>query len=81
MTYVAAVLSDHEEEIDDVLRLASERRPQLWVLSCYANGTRVEMAFTHHRASHDNQGHSGEAKLLGAKQAGDGDIATMSYLK
>lgn len=65
--YRAAVLGDHEEIVDDLLRGAGKLLAQLRVLGGDAYGARVEMTLAHHRAPHHNQRHSGEPKLLGAK--------------
>ena len=58
-----------------MLRLAGEALAQLRVLGGDADRAGVEVALAQHDAAHDDQRRRREAELLGAEQAGDGDVA------
>ena len=64
----AKFLGEHEEEVDDVLRLAGELLAKLRVLGGDAHRAGVEVALPHHDAAHHHQRRRGDAKLLGPEQ-------------
>ena len=69
------VLGDHEQVIDDVLRLAGELLAQHRVLRGDADRAGVEMALPHHDAAERDQRRGGEAEFLGAEHRGDHHVA------
>ena len=71
----AGLLGDHEQVVDDVLRLAAEHLPQVRVLRRDADRARVEVALPHHDAAERDQRRRAEAELFGAEQRGDHDVA------
>ena len=71
---LAALLGDHEEVVDDVLRLAGELGAQLGVLRRDADGARVQVALAHHDAAHGNQRRRGEAEHFGAEARSNGHV-------
>ena len=66
----AEFFGEHEEEVDDVLRLAGELLAELRILGGDAHRTGVEVALPHHDAAHHHQRRRGDAKLLGSEQRG-----------
>ena len=71
---LAQLLGHHEEVVDDMLRLALELAPQRRVLGGDAHRAGVQVALAHHDAAEGDERRGGEAELLGAQQAGDGDV-------
>jgi hypothetical protein len=71
----AYFLSDEEEIIDDMLRLADEALAQHRVLRRDTDRTGVEMTLAHHDTASRNQRRGGETELIGAKQRAHDDIA------
>mmetsp|Transcript_139265 Transcript_139265/g.353105 ORF Transcript_139265/g.353105 Transcript_139265/m.353105 type:complete len:204 (+) Transcript_139265:2959-3570(+) len=74
------ILSNHEEVVDEVLRLASELLPQLRVLRCNTHGACVQVALTHHDATQSDERCCGHCNLLCSQQSGHDDIAPSSDL-
>ena len=64
-------LGQHEEEIDQVLRLTGELLPQLWILSGDPHRARVQMTLSHHDAADHHQRRRGDAIFLGTQHGGD----------
>eukprot|EP00123_Amoebidium_parasiticum_P018834 comp24298_c0_seq1/m.45560 comp24298_c0_seq1/g.45560 ORF comp24298_c0_seq1/g.45560 comp24298_c0_seq1/m.45560 type:complete len:1025 (+) comp24298_c0_seq1:2711-5785(+) len=77
---LAAMLGHHEEVVDHVLWLARKLLAQLGVLCGNTHGACVQVALAHHRAAHDDEGHSGKPELLGTKQAGNGNVTAVTDL-
>ena len=71
----AELLGDEEEVVDDVFGLSGEHFPEDRILGGDADGAGVEVAFAEHDAAHDDERGGGEAELLGAEEAGDGNVA------
>ena len=65
------LLGQHEEEVDDVLRLTGEPLPQLRILRGDPHRTGVEMALPHHDAADHDERRRGNAEFLGAEHGGD----------
>src|SRR5678815_1289833 len=63
----ANLLSQEEEEVDDVLRLSSKLLAQNGILRSNAHRAGVEVAFAHHDATHRDQWRGGESELLCAE--------------
>ena len=55
---------------------AGKLRPQLGILCCNSDGARIEMAFTHHNATHCNQWCGGKTELFGAEQSRNNHITS-----
>src|SRR5450631_100466 len=70
------LLSEEEEEVDDVLGLPLKSLAQHGILGGDAHGARIEMALAHHDTAHRNQRRSGETEFFGAEQRGYHDIAS-----
>ena len=77
---LAQFLGDKAEEVDHVLGLAGELRPQLGILRGDAHRARIQVADPHHDASGSDQRGAGDAKFLGTQQRGDCHIATRLQL-
>src|SRR6185503_14078816 len=73
---LAHLFGDKEEKVHNVLGLAGETSAKLRILRRDPDRTGVEMTLAHHHATLDDERRSGESKLVGAKQRGDGYIAT-----
>ncbi len=71
----AGFFGDHEQVVDDVLRLAGELLAQHRILRGDADRAGVEVALAHHDAAERDQRRGGEAELLGAEHRGDHDVA------
>ena len=69
------LLGDEEEVVHDLLRRAFELGAQLRILGGDADRAGVQVALAHHDAADRDQRRGGEAELLGAQHAGDGDVA------
>ena len=67
---LAEFFGEHEEEVDDVLRLAGELLAEFRVLGGDAHRAGVEVALPHHDAAHHHQRRRRDAKLLGPEQRG-----------
>ena len=65
------LLGQHEEEVDDVLRLTGEPLAQLRILRGDPHRTGVEMALPHHDAADHDERRRGNAEFLGAEHGGD----------
>jgi hypothetical protein len=79
---LAHFFRDEEEIVHHMLGLTRKLRSQVRVLRCDADGTRVEMTLPHHHASFDDQRRGGKAKLIGAEQRSDNDVAsTVTYFR
>mmetsp|Transcript_74396 Transcript_74396/g.215038 ORF Transcript_74396/g.215038 Transcript_74396/m.215038 type:complete len:532 (+) Transcript_74396:2125-3720(+) len=76
----ASVLSDHEEVVDEVLRLPRELFPQLRVLRGNAHGASVEVALPHHDATQRDERGGRQRHLLGPEQRGNDDVAAGAEL-
>lgn len=74
------ILSQHKEEIDDMLGLASELGSQRRILRCNAHRASVQMALSHHRAAHYDQRGRTEAKLIGTQDRSHHHIETGAQL-
>ncbi len=72
---LARLLGDEEEEVDDVLRLPRELRPQLGILRRDPDRAGVQVAGAHHHAAGRDERRGGEAHLVGAEKRGDDDVA------
>ena len=64
----------------DVLGLAAEAATQAAVLRGDAGGAGILLAVALHEAAHRDERHGRKAKLLGAQQAGDGNIGAVHEL-
>ena len=69
------MLGDEQEVADDLLGRAAEALAQHRILRGDADGARVEVADAHHDAASRDQRGGGEAKLLGAEERADEDVA------
>ena len=58
-----------------MLRLAGEFLTELGILGRDADWASIEVAYSHHNATHDDQRSGREAVLLSAEQGGDDNIA------
>lgn len=61
----------------DVLGLTAEAVTQAAVLRSDAGGAGILLAIALHEAAHGDERHGRKAKLLGAQQAGDGNVGTV----
>ena len=77
---LAQLLGHKEHEALDVLGLAGKSVAQAAVLRGDARGAGVLLAVALHKAAHGDKRHGGKAELLGAKQAGDGDVGAVHKL-
>ena len=68
---LAALLREHEEEVDDVLRLAVELLAKFRILRGDADRAGIQVTLPHHDAAEHHQRRRGDAKLLGAQQRRD----------
>ena len=73
---LAHFLSDEHEEVDHMLRLATETSAQLRILGGNALRAGVLLAGAHHDAAFHDQGCGSEAEFLGTKQGGDDHVTT-----
>ena len=73
---LTCILGHHEQVVGHVLRLARELGSQFRVLCRNADGTRIEMAFSHHNAAQRNEWSRRKPKLLRTQQGRDNDVAT-----
>ena len=73
---LAHLLSDEHEEVDHMLRLATETSAQLRILGGNALRAGVLLAGAHHDAAFHDQGCGSEAEFLGTKQGGDDHVTT-----
>ena len=64
----------------NVLGLAAEAATQAAVLRRDAGRAGVLLAVTLHEAAHGDERHGRKAKLLGAQQAGDGNVGAVHEL-
>ena len=69
------LFGDHEQVVDDVLRLAGELLAQLRILRRDADRAGVQVTLAHHDAAERDQRRGGEAEFFGAEERGDGDVA------
>ena len=69
------IFGDHEQVIDDVLRLAGELLAEHGVLRGDADRASVEVALAHHDAAERDERRGREAKFLGAEDGGDHHVA------
>ena len=72
---LADLAGDERHEVDDVLRVAREARPELRVLRRDADRAGVQVADAHHHAAERDERRRREAELLGAEQRADDDVA------
>ena len=72
---LAHFLGDEAHEVDDMVGIAGELLAQLGILRRHAHRTSIEMAHPHHDAAQRHQRRGGKAKLLGAEQRSDDDVA------
>ena len=77
---LAQLLGNKEHKVLDVLGLAAEAATQAAVLRGDAGGAGILLAVALHEAAHRDERHGRKAKLLGAQQAGNGDIGTVHEL-
>ena len=71
---LAKLLGEHEEEVDDVLRLAGELLAELRILRGDAHRAGVQVALPHHDAADHHERRRGDAVFLGAQERGDGHV-------
>lgn len=77
---LAQLLGNKEHKVLDVLGLAAEAATQAAVLRGDAGGAGILLAVALHEAAHRDERHGRKAKLLGAQQAGDGNIGAVHEL-
>ena len=77
---LAQLLGNKEHKVLDVLGLAAEAVTQAAVLRGDAGRAGVLLAVALHEATHGDKRHGRKAKLLGAQQAGDGNIGAVHEL-
>ena len=77
---LAQLLGNKEHKVLDVLGLAAEAATQAAVLRSDAGRAGILLAVALHEAAHGDERHSRKAKLLGAQQAGDGNIGAVHEL-
>ena len=77
---LAQLLGNKEHKVLDVLGLAAEAATQAAVLRSDAGRAGILLAVALHEAAHRDERHGRKAKLLGAQQAGNGDIGTVHEL-
>ena len=71
-----SILCHHKQIVDHVFGFTGKLGSEFWVLSGYANGASVQVAFPHHNAAQSDQGSCRKAKLLSPKQRGHHNVAT-----
>ena len=76
----AQLLGDEAHEVDDMLGIACELRPQFRILGGNAHRTGVQVADPHHDAAQGDQRAGGETEFLGAQQRCDGQVAARLQL-
>ena len=74
------LLGNKEHKVLNVLGLAAEAATQAAVLRGDAGGASILLAVALHEAAHRDERHGRKAKLLGAQQAGDGNIGAVHEL-
>ena len=77
---LAQLLGYKEHKVLNVLGLAAEAATQAAVLRGDAGRAGVLLAVTLHEAAHGDERHGRKAKLLGAQQAGDGNVGAVHEL-
>ena len=77
---LAQLLGNKEHKVLDVLGLAAEAATQAAVLRGDAGRAGILLAVALHEAAHRDERHGRKAKLLGAQQAGDGNIGAVHEL-
>ena len=77
---LAQLLGNKEHKVLDMLGLAAEAATQATVLRRDAGGAGILLAVALHEAAHRDERHGRKAKLLGAQQAGDGNIGAVHEL-
>ena len=71
---LANFLGDETHEVDDIFRSPGELLPELRVLRGHADRAGVEMADTHHHATHRYQWSRREAKFLCSEKRANDDV-------
>ena len=74
------LLGNKEHKVLNVLGLAAEAATQATVLRGDAGRAGILLAVALHEAAHGDERHGRKAKLLGAQQAGDGNIGAVHEL-
>ena len=77
---LAQLLGNKEHTVLNVLGLAAEAATQAAVLRSDTGRAGVLLAVALHEAAHGDERHGRKAKLLGAQQAGDGNIGAVHEL-
>lgn len=74
------ILSEHEEEVDDMLRLSCELGPQHRILCSHTHGTGVQVTLAHHRTAHDDQGSGTETEFIRSQKSSHDHIEARPQL-
>ena len=77
---LAQLLGNEEHKVLNVLGLTAEATAQAAVLRGDAGRAGILLAVALHEAAHGDERHGRKAKLLGAQQAGDGNIGAVHEL-